>query len=135
MSHSIFQFIHLTGTKPEKVINFKCRSYNWENLTCTFERPYNPVPVNYTLYYATGFGDDVFKMPVSVSGRFIFLKFSKRIQFLISFFEKNFAISKSKSDGNFLVFLFCELMRYLGECVQFKAKLQSSIYMFDWIPK
>lgn len=43
-----------TGTKPEKVINFKCRSYNWENLTCTFERPYNPVPVNYTLYYAIG---------------------------------------------------------------------------------
>lgn len=55
----------MTGTKPEKVINFKCRSYNWENLTCTFERPYNPVPVNYTLYYATGFGDEVFKMPVS----------------------------------------------------------------------
>lgn len=53
------------GTKPERVINFKCRSYNWENLTCSFERPYNPVPVNYTLYYATGFGDEVFKMPVS----------------------------------------------------------------------
>ncbi|XP_031640435.1 cytokine receptor-like [Contarinia nasturtii] len=42
------------GTQPAKVINFKCRSYNWENLTFNFERPFNPVPVNYTLLYGIG---------------------------------------------------------------------------------
>lgn len=41
----------ITGTKPTNVIDFKCRSYNWENLTCSFERPYNPVASTYTLLF------------------------------------------------------------------------------------
>ncbi|XP_031624527.1 cytokine receptor-like [Contarinia nasturtii] len=53
------------GTAPEKVIDFKCRSYNWENLTCSFEKPYNPVPVDYTLYYGIGIetGKPTFQTP------------------------------------------------------------------------
>lgn len=56
----------IIGTEPVKVIDFKCRSYNWENLTCSFERPYNPVPVNYTLYYGVGIEKSTFRTPVSI---------------------------------------------------------------------
>lgn len=58
-------FILIVGTEPVKVIDFKCRSYNWENLTCSFEKPNNPVPVNYTLYYGIGIGKPIFRTPVS----------------------------------------------------------------------
>jgi hypothetical protein len=42
------------GTKPQKVRDFKCFAYNWENLTCQFYAPENHVAVNYNLrYYST----------------------------------------------------------------------------------
>lgn len=39
------------GYPPAPVRNFKCRSPNWQNMSCTFEKPYNPVHVTYTLRF------------------------------------------------------------------------------------
>lgn len=39
------------GPKPYPVCNFRCRSYNYENLTCSFEKPYNPIVTNFSLTY------------------------------------------------------------------------------------
>lgn len=39
------------GHKPYPVSNFRCRSYNYENLTCSFEKPYNPVVTTFNLSY------------------------------------------------------------------------------------
>lgn len=49
----LFRRIHysLSGYKPLDVENFKCRSYNWENLKCSFEMPNNPVLAVYQLSY------------------------------------------------------------------------------------
>lgn len=42
------------GKKPQKVKDFKCFAHNWENLTCQFYAPPNPLAVNYYLtYYST----------------------------------------------------------------------------------
>lgn len=39
------------GTKPYPVSNFRCRSYNHENLTCSFEKPFNPIATTFNLSY------------------------------------------------------------------------------------
>ncbi|XP_039299117.1 cytokine receptor isoform X1 [Nilaparvata lugens] len=39
------------GFKPKEVTNFTCLSYNWENLTCTWDISYNPVKTSYNLRY------------------------------------------------------------------------------------
>lgn len=44
------------GYPPANVTNFKCRSPNWQSLSCTFDKPYNPALVTYTLYF--GFPED-----------------------------------------------------------------------------
>lgn len=87
-----FFFCQNIGTAPVKVIDFKCRSYNWENLTCSFERPYNPVPVNYTLYYGIGIGKPIFKTSVSIFTCCLVVDFSRifNIQWKIyKFWYKN----------------------------------------------
>lgn len=39
------------GYKPYDVSNFRCRSYNHENLSCSFEKPFNPVNTKFSLSY------------------------------------------------------------------------------------
>ncbi|KAG4077009.1 hypothetical protein HA402_015996 [Bradysia odoriphaga] len=39
------------GYKPKPVINFRCVSYNWQNMKCSFERSSNPVASRYELTY------------------------------------------------------------------------------------
>lgn len=42
------------GRKPDRIDlerNLKCRSYNWQDMNCTFDIPYNPVHVHYTMKY------------------------------------------------------------------------------------
>lgn len=39
------------GYKPQNVTNFKCRSFNLQSMLCTFEKPFNPVYVNYSLTF------------------------------------------------------------------------------------
>lgn len=40
----------LIGYKPQNVLNFKCRSYNWQNMNCTFDIPiHNFIETKYTL--------------------------------------------------------------------------------------
>lgn len=39
------------GRKPEKIDGLKCLSHNWNDLNCSFEKPYNPVAVQYMMYY------------------------------------------------------------------------------------
>uniref|UniRef100_A0A336MQ57 CSON004107 protein n=1 Tax=Culicoides sonorensis TaxID=179676 RepID=A0A336MQ57_CULSO len=41
------------GYKPTNVTDFKCRSDNWQNMTCKFTKPYNPIPTEYQLTYIT----------------------------------------------------------------------------------
>lgn len=74
---------YIIGTAPVKVIDFKCRSYNWENLTCSFERPFNPVAVNYTLYYGIGIGKPIFRIPVSNILNICFLSLLMKQKYLI----------------------------------------------------
>ena len=42
--------IHV-GFPPLKPENFTCISENWQNLNCTWDIPYNPVPTEYKLFY------------------------------------------------------------------------------------
>lgn len=42
------------GRKPDKIDlerKLKCRSYNWQDMNCTFDIPYNPVHVQHTMKY------------------------------------------------------------------------------------
>lgn len=39
------------GYPPARVKNFRCRSPNWQFMNCTFDKPYNPVHVTYTLNF------------------------------------------------------------------------------------
>ncbi|XP_063699805.1 cytokine receptor-like [Culicoides brevitarsis] len=39
--------------KPDNVTDFKCHSYNWQNLTCSFTRPQTNFPIKYELWYFT----------------------------------------------------------------------------------
>lgn len=39
------------GYKPRNVLNFKCHSYNWQNMNCSFEQPYNPIPTSFSLIF------------------------------------------------------------------------------------
>ncbi|CAG2054668.1 unnamed protein product [Timema podura] len=39
------------GTKPQEVKNFTCISQNWQNLTCSWEKPENFVKTKYKLRY------------------------------------------------------------------------------------
>jgi cytokine receptor domeless len=39
------------GHKPVDILDVKCLSQNWQDMNCTFEKPYNPIPVQYTLRY------------------------------------------------------------------------------------
>lgn len=41
------------GYPPQPVEDFKCFSSDWDNLTCSWHRPYNPVAVQYNLSYST----------------------------------------------------------------------------------
>uniref|UniRef100_A0A1B0D142 Fibronectin type-III domain-containing protein n=1 Tax=Phlebotomus papatasi TaxID=29031 RepID=A0A1B0D142_PHLPP len=42
------------GYKPQDLTNFRCISYNWEKLNCTFDKKVNYVYTNYTLSYFGG---------------------------------------------------------------------------------
>lgn len=37
--------------KPQKPENFSCISYNWENLTCTWDPLYNPIATTFDLSF------------------------------------------------------------------------------------
>ncbi|XP_066999474.2 cytokine receptor [Anabrus simplex] len=39
------------GYKPKEVLNFTCISHNWENLTCKWTKPENPVDTKYKLHF------------------------------------------------------------------------------------
>lgn len=39
------------GRRPENINNLKCLSHNWHDMNCSFEKPYNPVAVQYTMKY------------------------------------------------------------------------------------
>lgn len=39
------------GYKPKPVKNFRCISYNWQNMKCIFERLSNPIASRYELTY------------------------------------------------------------------------------------
>lgn len=39
------------GYKPERITDFKCRTDNWENITCSFTKPMNAVPTEYKIEY------------------------------------------------------------------------------------
>lgn len=39
------------GYKPSQIEDFKCRSYNWAVMNCSFTKPLNPVPTVYTISY------------------------------------------------------------------------------------
>ncbi|KAJ6644668.1 Cytokine receptor [Pseudolycoriella hygida] len=40
------------GYKPKPVLNFKCISYNWQSMKCSFQRSSNPVASRYELTYS-----------------------------------------------------------------------------------
>lgn len=42
------------GYPPRDVENFACVSENWENLNCTWEEPWNPIPTTYRLKFKAG---------------------------------------------------------------------------------
>ncbi|KAK3917504.1 Cytokine receptor [Frankliniella fusca] len=39
------------GYAPQDVSDFSCISQNWQNLTCTWKKKYNPVKTRYTIWY------------------------------------------------------------------------------------
>lgn len=39
------------GRKPDDITGLKCLSYNWHDMNCSFEKPYNPVAVQYSMQY------------------------------------------------------------------------------------
>lgn len=39
------------GYKPQKVLNFKCHSHNWQRMNCSFEQAYNPIATSYMLKF------------------------------------------------------------------------------------
>lgn len=39
------------GYPPQDVSDFSCVSQNWQNLTCTWKKKYNPVKTRYTIWY------------------------------------------------------------------------------------
>uniref|UniRef100_U5ERE7 Putative cytokine receptor n=1 Tax=Corethrella appendiculata TaxID=1370023 RepID=U5ERE7_9DIPT len=43
------------GVPPDKVKNFKCRSYNWEYMNCSFKASYNPLKPTYKLEFRISF--------------------------------------------------------------------------------
>lgn len=45
-------FKRILGREPEPVKDFKCRSYNWQYMKCSFEKQPNPVVPRYTLQFA-----------------------------------------------------------------------------------
>ncbi|XP_065217665.1 cytokine receptor-like [Planococcus citri] len=42
----------LIGSKPKKVVNFKCLGYNWEALDCWWHEPSNGVKTDYSIHYS-----------------------------------------------------------------------------------
>ncbi|XP_065204001.1 uncharacterized protein LOC135834092 [Planococcus citri] len=41
------------GSKPKKVVNFKCLSHNWDVLDCWWHEPNNGIETHYSIYYST----------------------------------------------------------------------------------
>lgn len=39
------------GRKPDNITALKCISHNWHDMNCSFEKPYNPVAVQYSMTY------------------------------------------------------------------------------------
>lgn len=50
-THGIWYTDVRVGREPEIVTDVKCLSYNLQIMNCTVIKPYNPVPVNYSLKY------------------------------------------------------------------------------------
>ncbi|XP_065219135.1 cytokine receptor-like [Planococcus citri] len=42
----------LIGSKPKKVVNFKCLGYNWEALDCWWHEPSNGIKTDYSIHYS-----------------------------------------------------------------------------------
>jgi len=42
------------GYPPRDVENFSCISENWDNLNCTWDEPWNPIPTKYRLTFKSG---------------------------------------------------------------------------------
>lgn len=53
------------GYKPQDLTNFRCISYNWEKLNCTFDKKVNYVYTNYTLSYFGGAARRVNKQTIN----------------------------------------------------------------------
>lgn len=39
------------GRRPDNISALKCISHNWHDMNCSFEKPYNPVAVHYSMRY------------------------------------------------------------------------------------
>ncbi|XP_065218090.1 cytokine receptor-like [Planococcus citri] len=42
----------LIGSKPKKVVNFKCLGYNWEALDCWWHEPSSGIKTDYSIHYS-----------------------------------------------------------------------------------
>jgi cytokine receptor domeless len=54
----------IIGFKPGKVSDFKCRSNNWQNMTCSFRQMYNPIITTYNLSFQTTLTQQTFSCPL-----------------------------------------------------------------------
>ena len=50
------QKIYVGFLPGSHVINFHCQSFDWSDLNCTWQEPYNPVPTNYQVRFFSGRG-------------------------------------------------------------------------------
>lgn len=48
------------GRRPDDITNLKCLSHNWHDMNCSFEKPYNPVAVQYTMKYRIAQSNQVY---------------------------------------------------------------------------
>ena len=48
------QKIYVGFLPGSHVLNFHCQSYDWSDLNCTWQEPYNPVPTNYQVSLFSG---------------------------------------------------------------------------------
>lgn len=48
------------GRRPEDITGLKCISHNWHDMNCSFEKPYNPVAVQYTMRYRIAMSSQIY---------------------------------------------------------------------------
>lgn len=48
------------GRRPEDISGLKCISKNWHDMNCSFEKPYNPVAVQYSMRYRIAMSSQIY---------------------------------------------------------------------------